>query len=188
MAVKETFSGFPSPGQEKQVMMAWDRLVRGVELPADVVRTVIERSWTRCHSAGVDPARTRALSLAPDEELSKLRHRHHDVIEVSAPVMEEARDSLSESGTMMILTDPSGVILRTEGDPATLEAAQGVRLVSGANWDELACGTNAIGTGLSLKEPVQVHATEHFCAGINPWSCSAVSGWQARHGTYRSAS
>jgi sigma-54 dependent transcriptional regulator, acetoin dehydrogenase operon transcriptional activator AcoR len=46
--------------------------------------------------------------------------------------------------------------------------------VNGASWDELVCGTNAIGTALSLKEPVQVHATEHFCAGIKPWSCSAV--------------
>src|SRR5947209_1127275 len=89
-------------------------------------------------------------------------------------VMEQVRESLSESGTIIILTDPSDVILKTEGDPATLEAAQDVRLVNGANWDELVCGTNAIGTALSLKEPVQVHATEHFCAGIKPWSCSAV--------------
>jgi transcriptional regulator of acetoin/glycerol metabolism len=96
------------------------------------------------------------------------------VIDIGVPVMEQVRESLSESGTMMILTDPSGVILKTEGDPATLEAAHDVRLVNGANWDELVCGTNAIGTALSLKEPVQVHATEHFCAGIKPWSCSAV--------------
>jgi transcriptional regulator of acetoin/glycerol metabolism len=42
------------------------------------------------------------------------------------------------------------------------------------SWDELSSGTNAIGTALSLKAPVQVHAAEHFCAGIKPWSCSAV--------------
>ena len=88
--------------------------------------------------------------------------------------MQQARDFLSESGTMMILTDPTGVILETEGDPATLDAAQDVRLVGGANWDELACGTNAIGTALSVRQPVQVHAAEHFCAGIKPWTCSAT--------------
>jgi transcriptional regulator of acetoin/glycerol metabolism len=96
------------------------------------------------------------------------------VIDVCSPVMDQVRESLSESGTIMILTDPSGVILKTEGDPATLEAARDVRLVSGVSWDELSSGTNAIGTALSLKEPVQVHATEHFCAGIKPWSCSAA--------------
>src|SRR6267142_5116739 len=52
--------------------------------------------------------------------------------------------------------------------------ADAVRLVNGANWNERVCGTNAIGTALSLKEPVQIHATEHFCTGIKPWSCSAV--------------
>jgi transcriptional regulator of acetoin/glycerol metabolism len=174
MAARHTLSGFPYPDQESQVMSAWDRLVCGAELPANTVRTVIENSWARCLSAGVDPARPHGPSPTSDEALSRLLHRFRDVIDVSSPVMDQVRESLSESGTIMILTDPSGVILKTEGDPATLEAAGDVRLVSGASWDELASGTNAIGTALSLKEPVEVHATEHFCAGIKPWSCSAV--------------
>jgi sigma-54 dependent transcriptional regulator, acetoin dehydrogenase operon transcriptional activator AcoR len=174
MAAKQAASGFPYPLQESEVMKAWERLVCGVGLPADAVRTVIERSWARCYSAGVDPATTRAPSPTADEGFGRLLHRFRTVIDVSVPVMAQVRESLSESGTMMILTDPSGVILKTEGDPATLEAAKDVRLVNGANWDELVCGTNAIGTALSLKEPVQVHATEHFCAGIKPWSCTAV--------------
>jgi sigma-54 dependent transcriptional regulator, acetoin dehydrogenase operon transcriptional activator AcoR len=174
VAAKHASSRFPYPLQENQVMDAWERLVCGAELPADAVRTVIERSWARCHSAGVDPATTRAPSPTSDESFRRLLLRSRDVIDVSVPIMEQVREPLSESGTMMILTDPSGVILKTEGDPGTLEAAECVRLVTGANWDELVCGTNAIGTALSLKEPVQVHATEHFCAGIKPWSCSAV--------------
>jgi sigma-54 dependent transcriptional regulator, acetoin dehydrogenase operon transcriptional activator AcoR len=174
MAAKQAASGFPYPLQESEVMEAWERLVCGVGLPADAVRTVIERSWVRCHSAGVDPATIRAPAPTSNEGFGRLLHRFRDVIDVGALVMDQARESLSESGTMMILADPSGVILKTEGDPATLEAAEDVRLVNGAKWDEMACGTNAIGTALSLKEPVQVHATEHFCAGIKPWSCSAV--------------
>ena len=174
MAAKQAAADFPYLLQESEVMSAWERLVCGVGLPADVVRNVIERSWARCHSAGVDPAARRAPLPTSDEGFGILLHRFRDVIDVGGPIMEQVRESLSESGTMMILTDPSGVILKTEGDPATLEAATDVRLVNGANWDELACGTNAIGTALSLKEPVQVHATEHFCTGIKPWSCSAV--------------
>src|SRR6266403_1579085 len=174
MAARHGVSGFPYPGQESQVMNAWDRLVGGAELPANAVRTVIEHSWARCLSAGVDPAGLRGPLPTSDEALSRLLHRFRDVIDVCSPVMDQVRESLSESGTIMILTDPSGVILKTEGDPATLEAAGDVRLVSGVSWDEPSSGTNAIGTALSLKEPVQVHATEHFCAGIKPWSCSAV--------------
>jgi len=167
-------SGFPHPDEEKQVMAAWDRFLRGAEMPSNAVRSVIERSWSRCLSAGVDPGRSRAHAPVRVEELGTLQHPHRDLIDASVPVMQQARDFLSESGTMMILTDPTGVILETEGDPATLDAAQDVRLVGGANWDELACGTNAIGTALSVRQPVQVHAAEHFCAGIKPWTCSAT--------------
>ena len=182
MQEDQTFSAVPHLGQERQVMTAWDRFLRGAELPPHAVRTVIERSWSRCHSAGVDPGRVSAQLLTPDEDLGRLRHRHRDLLDVSVPVMEQARQFLSESGAMMILTDPAGVILRTEGHPATLDAAQDVRLVSGASWDELACGTNAIGTALSLGEPVNVHATEHFCESIQPWSCSATVVRDPTHG------
>src|SRR6266481_2187619 len=174
MAARQAVAGFPYPGQESQVMNAWDRLVCGAELPANAVRNVIEHSWARCLSAGVDPARTRGQPPTSDEDLSRLLHRFRDVIDVSSPVMDQVRESPSESGTIMVLPDPPGVIRKTEGDPTTLEAAADVRLVSGVSWAELSSGTNAIGTALSLKEPVQVHATEHFCAGIKPWSCSAV--------------
>jgi transcriptional regulator of acetoin/glycerol metabolism len=74
----------------------------------------------------------------------------------------------------MIVTDPAGVILETVGDPATVETARNIRLETGADWDERACGTNAIGTALSILGPVQVHGAEHFCSGIKPWTCSAT--------------
>jgi sigma-54 dependent transcriptional regulator, acetoin dehydrogenase operon transcriptional activator AcoR len=155
-------------------MAAWVRFLRGTELSPTAVRGVIETSWSRCLSARVEPERSRAQAPAPEEDLRRLQHRYRDLIEASVPVMQQARDFLSESGTIMILTDPTGVILETEGDQITLDAAQDVRLVSGANWNELACGTNAIGTALSVRQPVQVHAAEHFCAGIKPWTCSAT--------------
>jgi len=170
----EAFSDSPHPGQEKQIMAAWDRLLRGAELPPNVIRGVIEQSWSRCHSAGIDPGRSRAQEPATESNLRTLQQRHHDLIDASVPIMKQAHGLLSDSGTMMILTDPTGVILETAGDQGTLEAAQDVRLVRGPSWDELACGTNAIGTALSVGEPVQVHAAEHFCAGIKPWTCSAT--------------
>ena len=168
------FSSSPHPGQAHEVMAAWDRFLRGAEVPPNVVRDVIERSWSRCHSAGVDPERSRAQEPAPPDDLTSLQYRYSDLVDASLPAMAQSHRVLSESGTIMILTDPTGVILETAGDPITLEAAQEVRLVRGANWNELACGTNAIGTALSTGEPVQVHAAEHFCFGIKPWSCSAT--------------
>jgi transcriptional regulator of acetoin/glycerol metabolism len=103
-----------------------------------------------------------------------VRARYRDLLEASVPIMAQARELLAESGTIMILTDPRGVILQTEGDPATVDAAHHIRLQTGANWHEHACGTNAIGTALVVGGPVQVHAAEHFCAGIKRWTCAAT--------------
>jgi hypothetical protein len=58
-----------------------------------------------------------------------LRSRSRDLIEASVPIMAQAHDILSESGTIIILTDPRGVILQTEGDPATVDAARRIRHV-----------------------------------------------------------
>ncbi|GAI32634.1 unnamed protein product, partial [marine sediment metagenome] len=52
--------------------------------------------------------------------------------------------------------------------------AEKVHLISGANWSEPACGTNAIGTTLEIGQPVQIHSAEHYCEGIKRWSCSAT--------------
>src|SRR2546422_9225741 len=97
MESDETVSGFPHPDEEKQVMAAWDRFLRGAELPSDAVRSVIEGSWSRCLSAHVDPERSRAQAPAREEELRTLQHRHRDLIDASVPVMQQARDLLSES-------------------------------------------------------------------------------------------
>ena len=88
--------------------------------------------------------------------------------------MRDAHDLLAQSGTIMHLVAPSGVILRSHGDPKTLELANQFRLVPGANWAESVAGTNAIGTALRIGSPVQVHAYEHFCANISNWTCSAA--------------
>jgi sigma-54 dependent transcriptional regulator, acetoin dehydrogenase operon transcriptional activator AcoR len=167
-------AGFPDPGRERQVMAAWERFLQNREVAPNTLRAPIESSWSRCLSAGVDPARVQAPTVLPAEELMTLRALHRELIEASVPIMAQARDFLSASGTILMLTDPHGIVLQTEGDPSALEAALDIRLMAGANWTELNCGTNAIGTALSTREPVQVHAGEHFCIGIKPWTCSAT--------------
>src|SRR6266849_4229576 len=174
MMAKEAFSAFPHPDQGPEVMALWERFLLGRELSPHVVRDVIEGSWVRCQSAGIDPQRSQAAPPLPEEALLALQHGHRDLIGASVPIMKQVRDFLAESGTIMILADPTGTILEAEGDPATLDSAWSIRLVTGANWNERACGTNAIGTALSVGNSVQVHAAEHFCSGIKPWTCSAT--------------
>src|SRR6267143_1197375 len=96
-------SGITDLRYERRLMGAWERFVQGGGLAPGVVRDVVEQSWLRCRFASVDPALWHAPDPIAEQALMALRQRHHDLIEASAPVMTQARDLLSESGTMMIL-------------------------------------------------------------------------------------
>ncbi|MCC6708894.1 MAG: sigma-54-dependent Fis family transcriptional regulator [Gammaproteobacteria bacterium] len=170
----ERLSNYPEPQAEGQVMGAWERFLSGQDYTSSVVRRLIRDSWSRCFDAGVDPSCQNGLPLLQSDGLTCVLTQHHDLVQACLPVMSEARDFLSESGTVMLLTDPAGLVIEMAGDPRAVEEAKGVRLEPGARWHENDCGTNAIGTALLARAPVQVHAAEHFCQGIKRWTCSAT--------------
>lgn len=165
---------FSRPENDGCVMSAWERFQRGRELGTSTLRRLIDDSWRRCQQASVDPGRAQAPLPLPEGALHVLRDHCTELLDVSTPVMALARDFLAETGTVMVLTDPKGTVLNLEGDASTLGAAENVRLISGANWSESTCGTNAIGTALAIGQPVQIHSAEHYCEGIKHWSCSAA--------------
>jgi transcriptional regulator of acetoin/glycerol metabolism len=163
----------PEAGGERAVMNAWERFLSGDDLPDNAVRRMVEDSWRRCLDTGVSPGQCSAPVVVDEDGMRSLQQRHRDLIEAAKPVMAHARDFLSESGTMMILTDPNGVILWVEGDPGAKYDGHDVRLIPGALWDESASGTNAIGTALASGQPIQICAAEHYCEGVKRWTCSA---------------
>lgn len=165
---------FSVPENDGRIMASWERFVSGEETGSDALRRLIDDSWRRCLGASVDPGRFQAPPLVGENSLHCLRDECSDLVTASAPVMASARDFLSETGTVMVLTNQTGTILNLEGDLSTRGAAENVHLLSGANWSELTCGTNAIGTALEVGQPVQIHSAEHFCAGIKHWTCSAT--------------
>ena len=165
----------PIPGMaEKAIACAWEKFLSGEGLPHDAVRRLIEDSWRRCVEQGVDPGCQAAPLAVHGDELHSLQTGFSELIEAARPVMENARDFLIESGTVMVLTDPAGVILWIEGDAGAKDNGQGIRLVPGGLWGEAFTGTNAIGTALASGNPVQICAEEHFCEEIKRWTCSAA--------------
>ena len=160
--------------QPGRIADARERLLSIGTLPDETVRSVIKASWQRCVSKEVNPLVAKQAIDLKSAQLEKIRAAHQELICASETIMRDAHDLLAQSGTIMHLVAPSGVILRSHGDPKTLELANQFRLVPGANWAESVAGTNAIGTALRIGSPVQVHAYEHFCANISNWTCSAA--------------
>lgn len=175
MAVTLEAELFSTPEHDRTIMAYWERFMAGESAKPPLVRSLIERSWQRCQEGDVDHRRDQAPPPVDGERLGVLQELCRDLITASSPVMALARDFLRETGTVMVLTDAQGNVLSLEGDKclALQDATEKIHLLPGADWSELTCGTNAIGTALATGLPIQVHATEHFCFGIKPWSCSA---------------
>lgn len=165
---------FSRPEEDSRVRESWESFLRNGGASPDSLRCLVEDSWKRCVGANVDPSIDRAASPLPARDVSVLKHQLRDLLEASKPVMVLARDFLSETGTVMVLTDQEGVVLEVEGDGSAMGPAEKVHLLPGASWNEAQCGTNAIGTAISLGQPVQIHSEEHFCEGIKRWTCSAA--------------
>jgi AraC-like DNA-binding protein len=158
-------------GDGTAIRAALVRFQRGEDRVPRGVRPVIEESWRRSLRSGVDPVLPRPVRGAEPARLQALRRQ--ELLEASHAVMVQARTALSGCGTMLILADAAGVVLRTDGDDNALAAADGVGLTGGANWSESARGTSATGTALYLGDALHVHGPEHYCQTHQSWTCSA---------------
>ncbi|MDX2483967.1 MAG: sigma-54-dependent Fis family transcriptional regulator [Pseudodonghicola sp.] len=153
-------------------MSSWERFMDGQDAGSDALRRLIDDSWRRCHGA-VDPGRDGAPPPAAGDALHDLLTDNEELVRASSAITASARDFLFESGTVMVLTDATGSVLNVEGDDSLRDPTEAIHLMPGANWSEQTTGTNAIGTALEIGQPIQIHSAEHYCSGIQRWSCAA---------------
>jgi len=167
---------FAHPGIERDVLTSWEDFMSGNGSRGQIVRAAINLSWRRCRQSDVDYRRDQAPLPMNEDRLQRLLDKRSRLAQAGASTMALARDYMRETGTVMVLTDIDGIVLRLEGDTtvALRDAVEKTHLLPGSTWSEGTCGTNAIGTALQTGQSIQVHATEHFCAGIQRWTCSAA--------------
>ncbi len=155
-------------------MAAWERFLTGdpsAEMPD---RNFVVASWLRSQVLGVNPTGRTAPIAVQGDAMVQLRHRNSDLMEASAGVFAELAETFSGSRTIMLLTNPDGIVLDVVGDSRTLDQGQNIHLTLGGDWREDVVGTNGIGTALATGRPAQVHAAEHFCEGIKAWTCAGA--------------
>lgn len=168
-------SRIPLLDDERRVAAAWERFVQNEPLPVVPVRNIVLDSWLRCQSEAVNPASRSAPVTANSKQVAQMIERYRDLCEVARPVLETLRDILRESGGgIVLLTDPTGLILDLAGESRTRDAAERINLMPGGCWREEIIGTNAIGTAIATLQPVQIHASEHYCLDIKSWTCAAA--------------
>jgi len=169
----------PGPGvyDGRATMQAWENFLLRGKAPRSRtcnVRLLIQESWSRSASSGINAERSEAPLNVDMERIALLRHGNRDLLTAARGSFAQLGRLLDDTGAMLILTDNKGVIIDTIGDAKTLEQGRKIHLEVGGAWNESAVGTNGIGTALWTGEPVFVHAAEHFCLGIKGWTCAAA--------------
>src|SRR5260370_26982822 len=157
---------------QRDVRAAWERFVERGALSADL-RSSVAASWQRSKNHRVTIDRARA-PLVADVELVRHRYKNASLRHAARCALENSKTFLSDANSIMILTDPTGLIIDTQGDDRVIDAGRSVHLEHGGRWSEADIGTNAIGAAIAETKPVQIHGAEHFCSRVQRWTCAAV--------------
>ncbi len=166
--------------KEQEIRQGWEGFIENGTI-SKALRGVVVASWRRSQRHGIPVERNEA-PLAPEAELTQRRSTHAALLEAAQPALNQARLFLVEANSMIILTDSSGLVLETAGDPRTIDFGQVIHLEQGGRWKEADIGTNAIGTAIAETRPVQIHGLEHFCSEVKRWTCAATPIWHPTDG------
>ncbi|MFE3325366.1 GAF domain-containing protein [Streptomyces sp. NPDC059176] len=149
--------------------------------PPIAPRPDIDASWQRMLRLGLDPDRSTSSALLQRDELEYRRRGTvlGDVMHILSGGLTEIADA---SLQIMVVTDAQGRVLWREGNASVMRQANAICLEEGAAWSEDSTGTNAIGTALAARRPVQVHSAEHFVRTLHGWTCAAAPVHDPRDG------
>jgi PAS domain S-box-containing protein len=150
----------------------WNQYVEKNVLDIQSVRNEVAASWQRCRQFGLDPFRPPEGQV----DVHLLRdgaYRNQRLIRIARPFMDNLYNFVRGSGFQVVLTDEYGFLLEVLGDAEIVSQSQRVDLCPGGEWSEAEKGTNAIGTVIIERRPVQIHAWEHYCRVNHFLTCSA---------------
>lgn len=167
--------------QHARALLAVHDAVMSGSTPPAAPRALVSRSWRRVLDAGLDPSRANVRDPLSREQIER-RRRTSPLALVVGEVLDTLTSVSDASHFIVVVTDADGVILWRRGSSGVLRGADRLGFQGGARWTEEVVGTNAIGTALAERAPVQLFAAEHFEEGQHPWYCTATPVHDPRTG------
>lgn len=137
------------------------------------VRPEILASWYRCRDQyEVD----HTLDVAPGAPGDNDHRLDNDVIfTMLGGLGAMAGQEVEQDGGVVAVTDGTGRVLGSWGDPSARRRADLNNLAPWSVWSEQCTGTNAMGTSFEVTGPVTVTGPEHWCEGFHQWACAGIS-------------
>lgn len=157
-----------------------EAMLTGHALPASP-RTVVARSWTRMRADGHDPDRA-STGRPVGVDVLERRRRASPLHGVLPGLRGSLASVADEAQHIMVVSDAEGVVLWRAGCDGVRHRADALGFTEGAVWTETAVGTNAIGTALVERAPVQLFSAEHYQRSLHPWTCAAAPVHDPRTG------
>ncbi|MEY4882667.1 MAG: hypothetical protein RIS34_521 [Pseudomonadota bacterium] len=145
----------------------------GVDSRLGSPNPLIVESHARCKYLGLQTHESCDFSAQSLADFRITLERNARLIAQATSVVEMLGKSVSDFGSMIVLTDGTGTILRTICQSTFIEHAGKVALRPGVSWAESSKGTNAVGTALILETDVYVHGSEHYIRSNHFLSCAA---------------
>ncbi|TJY62048.1 sigma-54-dependent Fis family transcriptional regulator [Sinimarinibacterium sp. CAU 1509] len=164
----------PIENDHRSVLAARRRFFEDGRAPRGLVPDAILRSWIRCAGLGLEAAQGPQVEMLNARELREASERHERLRRLCRPELELLHADARDTGSVVILTDANGLVLDTVGDTEFAGRAAQVALRPGVAWGEAMTGTNAIGTALVERRPIEVRGAEHYFVPHRILSCYAA--------------
>ena len=159
----------------ESVKQAFLKFMETGQIDTGAVRPQIAESWQRCQSSGQSTiGQSSSCMLLKDLDFQKKLTMSNDLLRIANPIMESLYELVKGSGFVVSIANDEGVILQVLGDTEIMEKAKECNFIPGSKWTEAMVGTNAIGTGLQVKNPIQVCSYEHLWQQAQVWTSSAA--------------
>jgi transcriptional regulator of acetoin/glycerol metabolism len=163
------------PDKTKELERLWEWFVTKSkdEVIVNKVRKDVLDSWKRCQSKGVNPRQLQTKPALSNLQLNNLLEES-ELYQVAKPIIDDLFQKMDGTGYLITLNDEKGRMIYLKGESHVKRLAEKMNFAPGMDWSEQTAGTNAIGTSIITKSPIQILSAEHFCQGCHPWTCSSA--------------
>ncbi|CZF80557.1 sigma-54-dependent Fis family transcriptional regulator [Grimontia marina] len=136
---------------------------------------VIEASWKRCRSFGLNPKSAPAIIRLNKGDWEDAQGKSRDlIVTTQEQVLPYYENILVNSNSLVLLADSSGNLLSRWGRPGFINQMESHLFEQGTSWLERFNGTNAVGTALQTGESVVVGRDEHYLIANRYMTASAA--------------
>ena len=155
----------------------WDRFVKEGALDDSRINKRISESWLFCRQKGINPYYGKGKTILTKDKFQERKKANKKLLHTALPVLKNLLPFLNHTKAVFLLVDPEGYVLFMDGHEMALHKAKSIHFIEGVKWTEEEVGTNAIGTALRIKEPIQIVGAEHYAVASHSWGCCSSPIW-----------